>query len=108
MRHLSIIGAAMNIIHNEKQLNFYLNEASLVSPEHPVVISQFIESAKELEMDGVAKGVIAIVAMSEHVENGVHSGDATIVLPPQRLYLETIRRTKKLLHKLLKRLITPF
>ncbi len=99
-------GAAMNIIHNEKQLNFYLNEASLVSPEHPVVISQFIESAKELEMDGVAKGgEIVIVAMSEHVENaGVHSGDATIVLPPQRLYLETIRRTKKITAQIVKAL----
>lgn len=99
-------GAAMNIIYNAKQLSHYLNEASLVSPEHPVVISQFIESAKELEMDGVAKnGEIVIVAMSEHVENaGVHSGDATIVLPPQRLYLETIRRTKKITAQIVKAL----
>ena len=99
-------GAAMNIIYNEKQLSHYLNEASLVSPDHPVVISQFIESAKELEMDGVAqKGEIICVAMSEHVENaGVHSGDATIVLPPQRLYLETIRRTKKITSQIVKEL----
>ena len=99
-------GAAMNIIYNEKQLSRYLNEASLVSPDHPVVISQFIESAKELEMDGVAqKGEIICVAMSEHVENaGVHSGDATIVLPPQRLYLETIRRTKKITAQIVKEL----
>jgi carbamoyl-phosphate synthase large subunit len=91
-------GSAMNVIFSEKELEKYLKEASRVSPDHPVVVSQFITDAKELEVDGVASnGTIIIEAISEHVENaGVHSGDATIVLPPQRLYLETIRRTKKI------------
>jgi carbamoyl-phosphate synthase large subunit len=91
-------GAAMNIVSSEKALEKYLREASIVSRDHPVVMSQFITEGKELEIDGVAKeGKIVIQAISEHIENaGVHSGDATIVLPPQRLYLETIRRTKKI------------
>lgn len=91
-------GAAMNVVFDEKQLHQFLEEAAVTSPEHPTVISQFINNAKELEIDGVAdKGTIVIYAISEHVENaGVHSGDATVVLPPQRLYLETIRRTKKI------------
>jgi carbamoyl-phosphate synthase large subunit len=91
-------GSAMNVVFSEKELEKYLLEASRVSRDHPVVISQFITDAKELEVDGVAQnGKIIIEAISEHVENaGVHSGDATIVLPPQRLYLETIRRTKKI------------
>lgn len=91
-------GAAMNIVSSEHELEKYLKEASIVSPDYPVVISQFITDAKELEVDGVAQnGEVIIEAISEHVENaGVHSGDATIVLPPQRLYLETIRRTKKI------------
>lgn len=91
-------GSAMNVAYNEKSLNQFLKEASLVSSEHPVVISKFIQDAKELEMDGVAdKGRILIEAISEHVENaGIHSGDATLVIPPQRLYLETIRKTKKI------------
>ena len=89
-------GAAMNVAYNASSLGKYLQEASLVSPEHPVVISKFIQNAKELEIDGVANdGKIVIEAISEHIENaGIHSGDATIVLPPQRLYLETIRQTK--------------
>ncbi len=99
-------GAAMNVIASENELEKYLLEASLVSPDYPVVLSQFISDAKELEIDGVAKdGEIILQAISEHIENaGVHSGDATIVLPPQRLYLETIRRTKKITRKIVKAL----
>lgn len=99
-------GAAMNVIHSEDGLEKYLAEATSVSPEHPVVISDFIKDAKELEMDGVAKnGEIVIYAISEHVENaGVHSGDATIVLPPQNLYLETVRRVKKITKTIVKSL----
>ncbi|MDR3478231.1 MAG: carbamoyl-phosphate synthase (glutamine-hydrolyzing) large subunit [Gammaproteobacteria bacterium] len=91
-------GAAMNVAHDDASLEDYLKQAAKVSPEHPVVISKFILDAKELEMDGVAShGHILIEAISEHIENaGVHSGDATLVLPPQNLYLETIRRTKKI------------
>lgn len=99
-------GAAMNVIHDEKELRKYLDEATIVSREHPVVISQFIMNAKELEIDGVAsEGEIIIEAISEHIENaGVHSGDATIVLPPQKLYLETIRRTKSITREIVKAL----
>ena len=95
-------GSAMNIIYSEDALAQYLREAALVSPKYPVVISEFISHAKELEIDGVAeKGKIVIYAISEHVENaGVHSGDATIVLPPQHLYLETIRRAKHITKKI--------
>lgn len=91
-------GAAMNVAYDDSTLEQYLKQASLVSPEYPVVISKFILDAKELEIDGVADhGKVVIEAITEHIENaGVHSGDATIVLPPQRLYLETIRRTKKI------------
>jgi carbamoyl-phosphate synthase large subunit len=69
-----------------------------VSPQHPVVVSKFIENAKELEMDAVAcRGDLVLSAISEHVENaGVHSGDATLVLPPQRTYIETMRRVKRI------------
>lgn len=99
-------GAAMNVVSNDEELVRYLKEATEVSSEYPVVLSQFITNAKELEIDGVAKdGQIIIQAISEHVENaGVHSGDATIVLPPQRLYLETIRRTKKMTREIVKAL----
>lgn len=91
-------GAAMNVVFSDDEMAEYLKKASIVSPDHPVVMSQFIAEAKELEVDGVAeKGQVVIEAISEHVENaGVHSGDATIVLPPQRLYLETIRKAKKI------------
>lgn len=91
-------GSAMNVAYNEKSLEQFLKEASLVSSEHPVVISKFILDAKELEIDGVGnKGHVVIEAITEHVENaGIHSGDATLVIPPQRLYLETIRKTKKI------------
>ncbi len=99
-------GAAMNVVANEEELEKYLREAAIISPDHPIVISKFIENAKELEMDGVAKhGEVIVSAISEHVENaGVHSGDATIVLPPQRLYLETIRRAKKITRSIVKAL----
>lgn len=91
-------GAAMNVIEDRESLSHYLKEALIFSREHPVVLSQFIENAKEIEVDAVAyKGRVLIQAISEHIENaGVHSGDATVVLPPQRLYLETIRRVKKI------------
>jgi carbamoyl-phosphate synthase large subunit len=99
-------GAAMNVAHDDDSLEEYLKQASLVSREHPVVISKFILDAKELEIDGVAShGEILIEAINEHIENaGVHSGDATLVLPPQNLYLETIRRTKKITKKIVKAL----
>jgi carbamoyl-phosphate synthase large subunit len=99
-------GSAMNVAYDQQSLQQYLREASLVSTEHPVVISKFIQDAKELEVDGVAnKGEIVIEAIAEHVENaGVHSGDATIVIPPQRLYLETIRRTKKITSEIVRAL----
>ena len=91
-------GAAMNTVYSEKELKQYLHDATVISPDHPVVISKFIQNAKELEIDGVADhGNVVIEAISEHIENaGIHSGDATIVIPPQRLYLETIRRCKKI------------
>lgn len=99
-------GAAMNTVFNERELEIYLHNATLMSPDHPVVISQFISNAKELEVDGVAdNGKIIIEAISEHIENaGIHSGDATIVIPPQRLYLETIRRTKTITRNIIKAL----
>jgi carbamoyl-phosphate synthase large subunit len=95
-------GAAMSIALNRDELREYLTKASAVCREHPVVISKFIEGAKELEMDAVAEsGKLVCYAISEHVENaGVHSGDATIVLPPQRTYLETMRRIKSITRKL--------
>jgi len=96
-------GGAMNVVSSMSELKKYLAEATQLSPDHPVVISQFIEGAKELEMDGVAKnGELIIYAISEHVENaGVHSGDATIVFPAQRLYLETMRELKKITEKII-------
>ncbi len=99
-------GSAMNIVFSEEELERFLAEATRISPDHPVVMSQFITDAKELEIDGVAKnGHIVIEAITEHIENaGVHSGDATVVLPPQRLYLETIRRTKKMTREIIKAL----
>jgi len=91
-------GAAMNTVHSEEEMEDFLREAAVITPDHPAVISQFIMNAKELEIDGVAdNGEIVIEAMTEHIENaGVHSGDATVVIPPQRLYMETIRRTKQI------------
>lgn len=89
-------GAAMSIALSNKELRKYLQKASEVSKKHPVVISKFITGAKEIEIDAIADhGKLYCYAISEHVENaGVHSGDATIVLPPQRTYLETMRRVK--------------
>jgi carbamoyl-phosphate synthase large subunit len=91
-------GAAMGVASNERELVAFLRRATELSPRHPVVISKFIENAKELEMDAVAcDGKLLVSAISEHVENaGVHSGDATLVLPPQRTYLETMRRIKRI------------
>ncbi|HVP91986.1 MAG TPA: carbamoyl-phosphate synthase (glutamine-hydrolyzing) large subunit [Terriglobales bacterium] len=91
-------GAAMSIVFNERFLDRYLRKASLVSPEYPVVISKFIMNAKEIELDAVAdRGRVVASAIVEHVENaGVHSGDATMVLPPQKLYIETIRRIREI------------
>jgi carbamoyl-phosphate synthase large subunit len=88
----------MNVVSNRDQLQHFLELAAHVSKEHPVVVSEFIENAKEIEIDAVAKnGEVVAYAISEHVEfAGVHSGDATIVFPPQKLYVETIRRIKKI------------
>ncbi len=99
-------GSAMNVAYSPRDLKKYLQEASDVSSEHPVVVSKFIDNAKEIEIDGVSKkGELVIFAISEHVENaGVHSGDATIVLPPQKLYLETVRQIKVATKKILKEL----
>jgi len=99
-------GAAMSIALSKYELRKYLKKASEVGKEHPVVISNFITGAKEIEIDAVAKkGDLICYAISEHVENaGVHSGDATIVLPPQRTYLETMRRIKIIAKKIAKSL----
>ena len=90
-------GAAMNVCSNEDELKKFLQLAANVSVDHPVVVSKFIEHAKEIEMDAVAKnGEIMAYAISEHIEfAGVHSGDATIQFPPQKLYVETVRRIKR-------------
>ena len=89
-------GSAMNIVKTEHSLEQFLNQAAKVSAENPVVITKFIEGAKEIEIDGVAQdGELVLYAITEHVElSGVHSGDATVVLPPQTTYLETVRRAK--------------
>jgi len=99
-------GAAMSIALNKRELKKYLKKASDISPERPVVISKFIVKAKEIEIDAVAnKGEVYCYAISEHIENaGVHSGDATIVLPPQRTYLETMRKIKIITQKIAKSL----
>ncbi len=94
-------GSAMNVAYEAGHLHRFLHEAS-VSTEHPVVISKFIENAREIEIDAVAgNGRLVIYALSEHVENaGVHSGDATVMVPPQRLYLETVRQVKMVTKKI--------
>ena len=91
-------GAAMNVCSNQEELERFLLLAANVSQKHPVVVSQFIEHAKEVEMDAVAQdGEIIAYAISEHIEfAGVHSGDATIQFPPQKLYVETVRRIKRI------------
>ncbi len=99
-------GAAMNVCSNPEELERFLRLAANVSKEHPVVVSQFIQFAKEIEMDAVAQnGEIKAYAISEHIEfAGVHSGDATIQFPPQKLYVETMRRLKKVSAKIAKAL----
>jgi len=99
-------GAAMSVAADKKELDQYLQKAVEVSKEHPVVISKFITNAKEIEIDAVAsKGEIMIYAISEHIENaGVHSGDATMVLPPQFTYMETIKKIKDITKKIAKSL----
>ena len=99
-------GAAMNVCSNREELERFLQLAANVSAEHPVVVSKFIEHAKEIEMDAVAKdGEVIAYAISEHVEfAGVHSGDATIQFPPQKLYVETVRRIKRITRQIAKEL----
>ncbi|GMU94627.1 MAG: carbamoyl-phosphate synthase (glutamine-hydrolyzing) [Ignavibacterium album] len=99
-------GAAMSIVLTEDELELYLKKATDLNTEHPVVISKFITDAREIEVDAVAsEGELFCYAIAEHVENaGVHSGDATIVLPPQRTYLETMRRVKLITKKIAKAL----
>jgi carbamoyl-phosphate synthase large subunit len=91
-------GAAMNVVSNREELEQFLTMAARVSKQHPVVVSEFIQEAKEIEIDAVArKGELLAYAISEHVEfAGVHSGDATMVFPAQKLYVETIRRIKRI------------
>jgi carbamoyl-phosphate synthase large subunit len=95
-------GAAMNVVSNKEELEGFLTLAARVSKQYPVVVSEFIEQAKEIEIDAVAKdGELFSYAISEHVEfAGVHSGDATMVFPPQKIYFETVRRIKKIAHQL--------
>jgi carbamoyl-phosphate synthase large subunit len=99
-------GAAMNVCSNDAELEQFLNLAAEVSKKHPVVVSEFIVDAKEIEMDAVAnKGDIIAYAISEHVEfAGVHSGDATIQFPPQKIYIETVRRIKRISREIAKAL----
>lgn len=99
-------GAAMNVCSNDEELERFLRMAAAVSKSHPVVVSEFIQQAKEIEMDAVAQdGEIKLYAISEHIEfAGVHSGDATIRFPSQKLYVETIRRIKKISGKIAKAL----
>ena len=99
-------GAAMNICSNKDELTRFLQLAANVSEDHPVVVSKFIEHAKEIEMDAVAQnGEIMAYAISEHIEfAGVHSGDATIQFPPQKLYVETVRRIKRISRQIAKQL----
>ncbi len=99
-------GAAMNVCSNREELERFLQLAANVSAEHPVVVSKFIENAKEIDFDGVAKdGEIIAYAISEHIEYaGVHSGDATLQFPPQKLYVETVRRIKRITRQIAKEL----
>jgi len=99
-------GAAMSVATDKDSLVKFLKRAVDISSDHPIVISKFIENAREIEMDGVAqKGQLIVYAITEHVENaGTHSGDATVVLPPQRTYIETIRRAKEITRAIVKEL----
>ncbi len=95
-------GTLMRICHNKEELTRYIQEATLVSSEYPLTISKFIEKAKEIELDAIAqRGEMKVFVISEHVENaGVHSGDASIALPPQKLYVETKRKAEEVARKL--------
>ena len=99
-------GAAMNVVSNKEELKHFLKVAAKVSKKHPVVVTEFIEQAKEIEIDAVAdKGEIQAYAMCEHIEfAGVHSGDATMVFPPQKIYFETVRRIKRATRQIAKEL----
>ncbi|MGI9288784.1 MAG: ATP-grasp domain-containing protein, partial [Pseudomonadales bacterium] len=99
-------GAAMNVAYNADSLAEFLGRAELISPDHPVVLSEFVVGAREIELDGVAQeGQLVHSTISEHIENaGVHSGDATVVVPAQRLYIETIRQVKKAARQIVERL----
>ncbi len=99
-------GAAMNVVSNKEELEHFLSLATQVSKQYPVVVSQFLQNAKEIEMDAVADdGEIIVYAISEHIEfAGVHSGDATIMFPPQKVYVETIRRIKKISREIAEKL----
>jgi carbamoyl-phosphate synthase large subunit len=99
-------GAAMNVVSNKNELSHYLKLASQVSKQYPVVVSEFIENAKEIEIDAVARdGEMLAYAISEHVEfAGVHSGDATMVFPAQKIYFETARRIKRISRQIAKEL----
>lgn len=99
-------GAAMKVASDRESLLTFLKRAADVSPDHPVVISKFIENAREIEIDGVAqKGHMVLYAITEHIENaGTHSGDATVVLPPQRTYIETIKGAKDITRAIVKEL----
>ncbi|HCI03483.1 MAG: carbamoyl-phosphate synthase (glutamine-hydrolyzing) large subunit [Candidatus Peribacteraceae bacterium] len=97
-------GASMAVVHSDQNLESYVSEAAFINKESPIVVSKFELGAKEIEFDGVAQGgKVLLYAISEHIENaGVHSGDATIVLPPQRVNLETLRRVKGIAKKIAK------
>ncbi len=99
-------GTAMKVCYDEMSLDDYLEKNAHISEDYPVVISKFEEGAKEIEMDGVAQnGELIIYAISEHIENaGVHSGDATLVIPPQKLYFETVHRIKKITKSIIREL----
>jgi carbamoyl-phosphate synthase large subunit len=99
-------GTAMKVCHDDKSLEDYIIENAQVSKEFPVVISKFEEGAKEIEIDGIGQnGELIIYAISEHIENaGVHSGDATLVIPPQKLYFETVHQVKKITKAIVKEL----
>ena len=95
-------GSAMQVVNSESELKKYVEKAVIVSPKHPVVISEFERNSKEIEVDAVAnKGKICVYSIAEHVENaGVHSGDSTMIIPPQRVYLETLKKIKDITKKL--------
>lgn len=99
-------GAAMNVVSNKEEMEHFLKVAAKVSKKHPVVVTEFIEQAKEIEIDAVAdKGEVMAYAMCEHIEfAGVHSGDATMVFPPQKIYFETVRRIKRAARRIAKEL----